>query len=254
MSARRQDDTLHEFLAESEELLETLHHNLRLIERSPDQSTVAPETLNTMFRAAHTLKGMSGVMGLAAVADLSHSLEDVMDRVRMGKLPMSRPLLDVLGDGVETLGRLIASSSSGQAGIETAPIVQRLRDAMAAEPVSSPLEPQAGIDPEILKVLTEYEGHRLQENIKAKHYLYEIRAHFRFDDFDKALSKLTATLQTGGEVITTLPSSGMSSKDGIGFTLLVGSKRGSRSTRAVTRAPSTSTASAVPTAARLVGR
>ena len=225
MSARRQDDTLHEFLAESEELLETLHHNLRLIERSPDQSTVAPETLNAMFRAAHTLKGMSGVMGLAAVADLSHSLEDVMDRVRMGKLPMSRPLLYVLGDGVETLGRLIASSSSGQAGIETAPIVQRLRDAMAAEPVSSPLEPQAGIDPEILKVLTEYEGHRLQENIKAKHYLYEIRAHFRFDDFDKALSKLTAKLQTGGEVITTLPSSGMSSKDGIGFTLLVGSKR-----------------------------
>ncbi len=225
MSARRQDDMLHEFLAESEELLETLHHNLRLIERSPDQSTVAPETLNAMFRAAHTLKGMSGVMGLAAVADLSHLLEDVMDRVRMGKLPMRRPLLDVLGDGVETLGRLIASSSSGQAGIETAPIVQRLRDAMAAEPVSSHLEPQAGIDPEILKVLTEYEGHRLQENIKAKHYLYEIRAHFRFDDFDKALSKLTAKLQAGGEVITTLPSSGMSSKDGIGFTVLVGSKR-----------------------------
>jgi hypothetical protein len=43
MSARRQDDTLHEFLAESEELLESLHHNLRLIARSPDPSTVAPE-------------------------------------------------------------------------------------------------------------------------------------------------------------------------------------------------------------------
>jgi two-component system chemotaxis sensor kinase CheA len=225
MSGRRQDDTLHEFLAESEELLETLHQNLRLIERSPDPSSVAPETLNALFRAAHTLKGMSGVMGLAAVADLSHSLEDVMDRVRMGKLSMSRPLIDVLGDGVETLGRLIASSSSGQAGVETASIVQRLRDAMAAEPVLSPLERQTGIDPEILKVLTEYEGHRLQENIKAKHYLYEIRAHFRFDDFDKALSKLTAKLQTAGEVITTLPLSGMSSKDGIGFTLLVGSKR-----------------------------
>jgi len=147
MSARRQDDTLHEFLAESEELLESLHHNLRLIERSPDQSTVAPETLNAMFRAAHTLKGMSGVMGLAAVADLSHSLEDVMDRVRMGKLPMSRPLLDVLGDGVETLGRLIASSSSGQTGIETAPIVQRLRDAMAVEPVSSPWNSRPGSTP-----------------------------------------------------------------------------------------------------------
>src|SRR3989338_7346712 len=75
--------------------------------------------------------------------------------------------LGVRGGGAEPRGRLIASSSPGQAGIEPAPIVQRLRDAMAAEPVSSPLEPQAGIDPEILKVLTEYEGHRLQENIKA---------------------------------------------------------------------------------------
>jgi two-component system chemotaxis sensor kinase CheA len=52
-----------------------------------------------------------------------------------------------------------------------------------------------------------------------------VRAHFRFEDFDKALSKLTAKLQSAGEVITTFPSSGVSAKDGIGFTLLVGSQR-----------------------------
>ncbi len=225
MAERRKDDTLREFLAESEELLETLHQNLRTIEQSSDPSTVAPETLNAMFRSAHTIKGMSGVMGFSAVSDLSHSLEDVMDRVRMGKLAMSRSLLDVLGDAVEMLGRVISSSSSGQPTGDAEAVVQRLKEAMTVQSNAAPVDRPFGIDPEIIKVLTEYEGHRLQENVKAKHYLYEVRAHFRFDDFDKALSKLTAKLQSAGEVITTLPSSGMSSKDGIGFTLLVGSKR-----------------------------
>ncbi len=225
MAERRKDDTLREFLAESEELLEALHQNLRLIEQAPDLSLVSPEILNAMFRAAHTLKGMSGVMGMTAVSELSHALEDVMDRVRMGKLAMSRALLDGLGDGVEGLGRVIASSSTGEPGGDTAPILTRLHELMTARPDESAVEHPSGIDPEILKVLTEYEDHRLQENIRAKHDLYEVRAHFRFEDFDKALSKLTTKLQTAGEVITTLPSSGVSARDGIGFTLLVGSKR-----------------------------
>ena len=118
-----------------------------------------------------------------------------------------------------------SSSSSGQPTAAAEAVVHRLREAMTVQPSPTPRDHPLGIDPEILKVLTEYEGHRLQENVKAKHYLYEIRAHFRFDDFDKALSKLTTKLQSAGEVITTLPCSGMSSKDGIGFTLLVGSKR-----------------------------
>ena len=130
MAERRKDDTLREFLSESEELLESLHQNLRAIEQSPDPSSVAPETLNAMFRSAHTVKGMSGVMGFAAVSDLSHSLEDVMDRVRMGRLAMSRSLLDVLGDAVDMLGRLIASSSSGQPPADADVVLQRLREAI----------------------------------------------------------------------------------------------------------------------------
>lgn len=223
MAERTKDETLREFLAESEELLDALHRNLGLVERAPD--SIPPETLNAMFRAAHTLKGMSGVMGLTAVSELAHSLEDVMERLRMGKLAMSRSLLDLLADGVEALGRLIASASSGHAPAETAGLVQRIRDAMHAPQAAATTAPPTGLDPEILTVLTEYEHHRLQENIKAGRHLFEIKAHFRFEDFDKALSALTAKLQSAAEVITTLPGSGASPKDGIGFTLLIGSER-----------------------------
>lgn len=223
MAGRTKDETLREFLAESEELLDALHSNLLVIERAPD--SIGPETLNALFRAAHTLKGMSGVMGLTAVSDLAHSLEDVMDRLRMGKLGMSRALLDLLADGVDTLGRLIASASGGQPPTDIDALVQRIRDAIKAPQASCSSEVPSGIDPEIVKVLTEYEHHRLRETLKAKRNLFEVRAHFRFEDFDKALSTLTAKLQAAGEVITTLPSSGVSPREGIGFTLLVGADR-----------------------------
>lgn len=223
MSGRSKDETLREFLAESEELLDALHHNLAVIEHAPD--SVSPETLNALFRAAHTLKGMSGVMGLAAVSDLAHSLEDVMDRLRMGRLAMSRALLDLLVDGVEVLRQLIASASGGPPPTDTDALVQRIREAMSAPQVGSSTALPPGLDPEIVKVLTEYEQHRLQETLKAKCNLFEVKARFRFEDFDKSLSKLTAKLQSAGEVITTLPSSGVSPTDGIGFTLLVGSQR-----------------------------
>jgi two-component system chemotaxis sensor kinase CheA len=130
VAGRTTDETLREFLAESEELLDALHRNLGVIEHAPD--SINPETLNALFRAAHTLKGMSGVMGLAAVSDLAHSLEDVMDRLRMDKLAMSRALLDLLADGVEGLGRLIASASGDQLPTDTGALVERIRNAMNA--------------------------------------------------------------------------------------------------------------------------
>ncbi|MFZ5874824.1 MAG: chemotaxis protein CheA [Nitrospirota bacterium] len=221
MDRRTKDDTLREFLAESDELLDTLRRHLDRIEQAPD--SISPESLNALFRAAHTLKGMSGVMGLTAVADLAHSLEDVMDRLRMGKLGMSRGLVELLGDGVDALGQLIAAASSGEVPPDTSALVRRLRDAMNDVQAAEPPVARSGVDPEILQVLTEYEQHRLQENIKAKHRLFEVRVRFRFEDFDKALSSLTAKLQNIGEVITTLPSSGVSPEAGIAFTLLVGS-------------------------------
>lgn len=223
MPGRSKDETLREFLAESEELLDALHHHLGVIERAPE--SISPETLNALFRAAHTLKGMSGVMGLAAVSDLAHSLEDVMDRLRMGKLAMSRGLLDILVDGVEGLRQLIASTSAGQPPMDTDALAQRIREAMSAPAAGASYALPVGLDPEIVKVLTEYEQHRLQETLKAKSNLFEVRARFRFEDFDQSLSKLTAKLQSAGEVLTTLPSSGASPTDGIGFTLLVGSQR-----------------------------
>src|SRR3569832_329222 len=112
--AKKKDSVLSEFVPEAEELLEVLHKSLQEIEALSNPAQVRPDTINAIFRAAHTLKGMSWMVGLNKVSELSHHFEDMLDKVRMGKLALSREVLDVLTDGVEFLQRMIESASQGK--------------------------------------------------------------------------------------------------------------------------------------------
>ena len=66
------------FLAESREHLDTLNQAVLRIEEQPDDRA----TLDEIFRAAHSLKGMSATMGFAQVAALTHRMEDVFEVLR----------------------------------------------------------------------------------------------------------------------------------------------------------------------------
>src|SRR4051794_27062418 len=56
-----------------------------------------------LFRAVHTVKGMSAAMGYRDVRDLSHALETLLDQLRRGALPVSPELIDALFESVDTL-------------------------------------------------------------------------------------------------------------------------------------------------------
>jgi len=86
----------------------------------------------------------------------------------------------------------------------------------------SPLD-TLDIDPSIIKVLTEYEEHRLKANLKEGRRIFLLKAGFDLQSFDRDLEDLNRQVKTAGEVITTLPSSGTSPLEGIQFTLLIGS-------------------------------
>jgi two-component system chemotaxis sensor kinase CheA len=74
------------------------------------------------------------------------------------------------------------------------------------------------------KSLTEYEEHRLVENVRTGKHIFSVEQRFDFSDFDKKLRALTAKLTDSGEVISTLPSVDPTGA-GIGFRLLYGSSR-----------------------------
>src|SRR5213075_3001440 len=79
------------------------------------------------------------------------------------------------------------------------------------------------LDEQTRKSLTEYEEHRLRENVRAGKHILSVEVRFDFADFDEKLRAVTATLSEAGEVISTLPAMDESGGNGIAFRLLYGS-------------------------------
>jgi two-component system, chemotaxis family, sensor kinase CheA len=98
------------FLTESREHLSAINHALLEMERSGGTT----ETVAALFRAMHTVKGMSATMGYDAVADLSHELETLLERVRKGELSVTSPLMDALFKAADTLEWSIESAVTGR--------------------------------------------------------------------------------------------------------------------------------------------
>ncbi|MBE3067931.1 MAG: Hpt domain-containing protein, partial [Chloroflexi bacterium] len=83
---------LETFTAEAEERLQALSEGLLKLE----QSSHDEELLKRMFREAHTLKGSAGMMGLAAINEIAHRIEDIFSSLQKGQLQVESPLMDTL--------------------------------------------------------------------------------------------------------------------------------------------------------------
>lgn len=82
------------FLAEARELLEQLERGVLALEKSP--ANVSAEDINAMFRAAHTIKGSAGVVGLDHVVQFTHLVETAFELLRSNKLTVDKPLAELL--------------------------------------------------------------------------------------------------------------------------------------------------------------
>ena len=230
-----------EFLAESEDILEQIGQNLVALEEGRQKNTVNPEVVNAVFRGAHSLKGLSGMLGFSRVSELSHTLENMLDSLRLGKLELTEAVLDGLFESLETLNRLVARiGKEGNDDLDIGPALQKIERivngeapaAPAEETPRSPLE-DVNISSAVLEVLTEYEEHRLLDNIRRGARLFEIRTTFDLATFDQDLQSLTKRLSESGEIITTLPSTGESPEEGIRFNLIVGTPHGEKRIREI---------------------
>ncbi|WP_255191897.1 ATP-binding protein [Natronobeatus ordinarius] len=114
---------LSDFVQDSQEQITTLNNSLLTLERSPDDQ----EALRRTFRAAHTLKGNCGAMGLEQASDLAHAIEDLLDEVRAGDAEVSGDLMDTVFDGVDELERIIDEvASSGEIQTDPTEVIEAL--------------------------------------------------------------------------------------------------------------------------------
>ncbi len=123
---------LESFLQEARENLKFIEQNLESLGESDD------ELLNAIFRAAHTLKGGSGIVGFDGVMHITHKAEDLLDQLRAKKLEYQEPMLDALYDAFDEVLNLVeAAEDSGdvvEADAEiSARIIKYLNEVMGVE-------------------------------------------------------------------------------------------------------------------------
>jgi len=216
-----------DFLAEAEEIIDQLSLDLVGLSDCADTGDCNPDLVNSIFRGAHSLKGLAGMFGFTDIADLAHNLENLLDSLRLGKAALNQTTVSVLFDSMELLGTMVRGAGTGVSdtqGIERA--VSRINSCLSMPPTAETVSPLVGlgISEKILGALTEYEEHRLLENVKKGRGVYSIHASFSLMTFDQDLGELTDTLKQGGEVISTLPSAGGGLDAGIDFEILFGSE------------------------------
>ncbi|MBT4290505.1 MAG: response regulator [Deltaproteobacteria bacterium] len=98
-----EEDLLKHFLNESQDHLATIEDNLLKLESDP----LHVETINSLFRAIHSIKGGSGVFSFNNMSHLGHSMENLISKVRDSELTLGKKHIDALLHGVDTLRLMI---------------------------------------------------------------------------------------------------------------------------------------------------
>ena len=104
------DEILSVFSVEAREQLEAMEAGLMQLE----QGDRDPETINAVFRAAHTIKGGAGVVEIHTVEKFTHVLENVLDRLRNGEIEVSGDMISALLAGCDHIGALLGVVQAGE--------------------------------------------------------------------------------------------------------------------------------------------
>ncbi|VTX98521.1 hybrid sensor histidine kinase/response regulator [Campylobacter concisus] len=145
-------EIMEDFLIEAFELIEQIDHDLVELEANPEDL----ELLNRIFRVAHTVKGSSSFLNFDVLTELTHHMEDVLNKARKGELKITPDIMDVVLESVDMMKRLLESirdnGSDAAAGIDIKNICASLTQISEGEaPSAAPEAPAAAPAPEPVK-------------------------------------------------------------------------------------------------------
>ncbi len=211
-----------EFIAETEDIL--FECRQCILEIQDTYLTAAnPDTINALFRSMHTLKGLSGLFGNQGITGSSHALESLLDDIRLGRIPVTEEVVNFLFKSIDVLSSAI-NGLKEDSPVDLSVHIEEVRN-FRSSMQSGEAEPDIKglIDNAILKVLSEYEEHRLKANIRTGHGIYLVNAIFDLATFDTSLEEFTKRIRQEGELISTLPTSTDVPEGFIGFNLMFAS-------------------------------
>ncbi|MCI7066580.1 MAG: chemotaxis protein CheA [Butyrivibrio crossotus] len=164
------------FVEETKEHLQSLNDNILVLENEPENK----DTINEIFRSAHSLKGMAGTMGYKRMQTLTHDMENVFSEIRNDKLKVTSDLVDILFQCLDALEAYLDNiiNTQDEGTDDNAAIIKLLNDylnggsgvAEQAAPQAAQAAPQAapqtadGVVTDFSKVkFADFEQHAIME-------------------------------------------------------------------------------------------
>jgi two-component system, chemotaxis family, sensor kinase CheA len=211
------------FLAESREHLKACNSSLLEWEKQPS----APEPVDRLFRAIHTIKGMAATMGYSGVAQLAHGIENLLDGLRGGRLQGNSAVFQLLFRAIDALGKSVEAAGAEEppdaalladldraaeadrsdpppaAAGETPPPARRFTDAPRARPIQVAIRPAA-----VMRGARAALVLRRAETLGAVSTIRPPLAEFERDDFDGRFSFRLQTRSSDAEIIAALRAAG----------------------------------------------
>ena len=124
------------FLDETKEHLQSLNTEILNLEQEPENT----DTINEIFRAAHSLKGMAGTMGYKRMQNLTHDMENVFSEVRNGTIKVKGNMIDILFQCLDALEEYLNNiQETGDEGTnENEPLIKLLNDVLDSKEGGEP--------------------------------------------------------------------------------------------------------------------
>jgi two-component system chemotaxis sensor kinase CheA len=174
------------FFDEAKEYVETLNNGILTLENNPGDK----ETIDAVFRAAHSLKGMAATMGFENLTELTHKMENMLDRVREGKLEVTTEFIDLLLQGLDNIQFLVEKIRENEGeepgGINLEGFIKELANYGKKAAAAAESAAEAGAEEEDAQFafnLSQAEKKELEKEKKDKERIYHLKAILDEADF-----------------------------------------------------------------------
>ncbi len=207
------------FLDESSEHLQTLSDCIMSLEKEPENK----DTINEVFRAAHSLKGMAGTMGFKRMQHLTHDMENVFQEVRSDHIKVDSNMIDLLFECLDALDAYLENikSSSDEGTEDNELIIKELNDFIAKangeqpaeETKPEPEKTETKEEPAEKKVeqfeLTDTEMNSVKEALDGGQHVYAVQVTIQKDCLLKAARAFLVfkAVEEFGQILVYRPSS-----------------------------------------------
>ena len=210
------EELLKDFYVEADMQVETLESNILVLENDPGNR----DSIDEIFRAAHTLKGGAATVQMDELAEFTHLVEDALDEIRSGRAHIQEGTIDTLLTSIDVIKAMLEERQSGgvyqeeTTGVEAA-LKAIISGKAAPREEAAPAGPTPAEEPATTSVsgdaggnvLTEYETLELKEAAPADAHVYEVSVDFREDNAMNTVGgiQIFAALKQFAEVLKTVP-------------------------------------------------